>query len=550
MPTWLAPGELRIGLGCMRLPEDTAAATIESALAAGVTMFDTARAYEGSETLVARALRGRTGRVVTKGGMSRPGGAWVPDGRAKAIRADCEGSLEALDGLPIDLYLLHAPDPRTPWRTSVRALAKLVDDGLVSRIGLCNVSRDQLEEAVGHAPIAAVESPLSVVDDRALRGGLLERCVELELTFIAHSPLGGPRGIGKLRRHPALSDVAAAHSASAEETALAWLLSLGPNVIAVPGARTPQAAASAARAAALNLSPEERSPLGVRRRRTARAGRGEVVVVMGIPGAGKSRIAADYAARGYVRLNRDELGGSLRDAAVALDGELHSGTSKAVLDNTYLTRAARSEVVDVAARHGLRARLVCLDTPLAQAQVNLVERLLERFDRLPSPEELVSAGRSEPGLLSPTRQMRALRELEEPGEDEGFADIERKAPSERASSWPPRRSRSCRPATSMPRHRISSSTGAPRPSRPTSRALPRSSRWDSSRRRCARIPEARRPAGAVHRFPACSSSSHVGTASTQRARFSSARAPLIERSQRRWARPSFSCPDPVAASLA
>ena len=431
MPPWLAPGEPRIGLGCMRLPEDTAAATIESALAAGVTVFDTARAYEGSETFVARALRGRTGRVVTKGGMSRPGGAWVPDGRAKAIRADCEGSLEALDGLPIDLYLLHAPDPRTPWRTSVRALAKLVDDGLVSRIGLCNVSRDQLEEAVGHAPIAAVESPLSVVDDRALRGGLLERCVELELTFIAHSPLGGPRGIGKLRRHPALSDVAAAHSASAEETALAWLLSLAPNVVAIPGARTPQAAASAARAAALNLSPEERSPLGVRRRRTARAGRGEVVVVMGIPGAGKSRIAADYAARGYVRLNRDELGGSLRDAAVALDGELHSGTSKAVLDNTYLTRAARSEVVDVASRHGLRARLVWLDTPLAQAQVNLVERLLERFGRLPSPEELLSAGRSEPGLLSPTRQMRALRELEEPGEDEGFADIER-VPFERA----------------------------------------------------------------------------------------------------------------------
>ena len=431
MPTWLAAGELRIGLGCMRLPEDTAAATIESALAAGVTVFDTARAYEGSETLLAHALRGRTARVVTKGGMSRPDGAWVPDGRAKAIRADCERSLEALDGLPIDLYLLHGPDPRTPWRTSVRALAKLVDDGLESRIGLCNVSRDQLEEAFEHAPIAAVQSALSVVDDRALRGGLLERCVELDLTFIAHSPLGGPRGIRKLRRHPALSDVAAAHAASDEETGLAWLLSLAPNVVAIPGARTPQAAASAARAAALTLSPEERSAIGARRRRTARSGRGEVVVVMGIPGAGKSRIAADYAARGYVRLNRDELGGSLRDVVEALDDELRSGTRKAVLDNTYLTRAARSDIVDVASARGLRARLVWLDTPLAQAQVNLVERLLERFGRLPSPEELVQTGRSVPGLLSPTRQMRAIRELEEPGEDEGFADIER-VPFERA----------------------------------------------------------------------------------------------------------------------
>ena len=51
--------------------------------------------------------------------------------RAKAIRADCEASLAALDGLAIDLYLLHAPDPRTPWRTSVRALARLVDQGRV-----------------------------------------------------------------------------------------------------------------------------------------------------------------------------------------------------------------------------------------------------------------------------------------------------------------------------------------------------------------------------------------------------------------------------------
>ena len=45
--------------------------------------------------------------------MSRAGGGWIPDGRAKAIRADCEASLAALDGLAIDLYLIHVPDPRT-----------------------------------------------------------------------------------------------------------------------------------------------------------------------------------------------------------------------------------------------------------------------------------------------------------------------------------------------------------------------------------------------------------------------------------------------------
>ena len=104
--------------------------------------------------------------------MTRPEGRWVPDGRAKAIRADCEASLAALDGLPIDLYLIHAPDPRTPWRTSVRALAKLADEGLAERIGLSNVNRHQLDEALELAPIAAVQVGLSLLDDRRCAAAL------------------------------------------------------------------------------------------------------------------------------------------------------------------------------------------------------------------------------------------------------------------------------------------------------------------------------------------------------------------------------------------
>lgn len=145
---------------------------------------------------------------------------------------------------------------------------------------------------------------------------------------------------------------------------------------------------------------------------------------MGIPGAGKSRVAADYTTRGYVRLNRDERGGSLRELAGALDEELVSGARWVVLDNTYLTRAARNDVIEVAARHGITARCVWLDTPLAQAQVNLVERLLDRFGSLPTPGELRTLARLEPGLLAPTSQMRAFRELEPPSTDEGFSRVE------------------------------------------------------------------------------------------------------------------------------
>ena len=87
--------------------EEVALATIAAASEAGITVFDTARAYGDNEALLARALRAcgahEHTRVVTKGGMTNAAGAWVPDGRAKAILADCEASLAALDGLPIDL---------------------------------------------------------------------------------------------------------------------------------------------------------------------------------------------------------------------------------------------------------------------------------------------------------------------------------------------------------------------------------------------------------------------------------------------------------------
>ena len=445
MSTWPGPCELQVGLGCMRLStdadrdEERALATVSAAAGAGVTVFDTARAYGlgpeelgHNERLLARALRAcgaeATARLVTKGGMTRPAGAWVPDGRAKAIRADCEASLEALDGLPIDLYLLHAPDPRTPWRTSVRALARLVEDGLVSRVGLANVNRGQLDEALALAPVAAVQVALSVVDDRALRVGLVERCAETGIALIAHSPLGGPRRAAGLARRQVLREVAEAHGSTPAEVALAWLLGLGPNVVAIPGARRPETARSAAGAAALELGAGERERLVAPR--TIRAasptpGAAEVVLVMGIPGAGKSRVAEQYGARGHLRLNRDERGGTLRALADELEKALASGARRVVLDNTYATRASRSHVIDAAARHGAGVRCVWLDTPLAQAQVNMVERILEQLGTLPTPEALKEAGRSRPGLMAPTSQMRMLRELEPPGDDEGFASIER-----------------------------------------------------------------------------------------------------------------------------
>lgn len=447
-PAWLRAAEPRIGLGCMRLPAGTehermlAAETIAAATAAGILIFDTAHAYGSdaaapgqNERLVATALRGCGGdegaRIVTKGGMTR-GDQWIPDGRARTIRSDCEASLDALDGLPIDLYLVHAPDPRTPWRTTVRALAGLQRDGLVRHVGVSNVNRRQLEEALDVVEIAAIQVGLSVLDDTAVRGGLVELCEQRGIALIAHSPLGGPRRAAGLVRREALLAVAQDRGATPQEVALAWVLDVSPVVVAIPGARRPETARSAARATALVLTPHDREVLVTafswRQPRSAEPSAhddaGEIVLVMGVPGAGKSRHAAEYVDRGYRRLNRDERGGSLRDLNVSLDEAVAAGHRRIVLDNTYLTRASRSHVIEVAARHHLPVRCVWIDTPLAQAQVNMVERLLIRFGSLPDPAALRSLARSEPGMLLPTNQMRAYRELDPPSEDEGFAGVE------------------------------------------------------------------------------------------------------------------------------
>jgi aryl-alcohol dehydrogenase-like predicted oxidoreductase len=422
--------------------EELALATIAAAAGAGITVFDTAHTYGHgaddlghNERLLARALRGCgtvSTRIVTKGGMTRREGAWVPDGRAKAIRADCEASLAVLDGLPIDLYLMHAPDPRTSWRTSVRALARLVDEGLVRRVGLANVNRRQLDEALALAPIAAVQVALNPFDNRALRGGLVERCTENGISLIAHSPLGGRRRVNALNRNEALAAIGDARGATPAEVALAWLVGLSPVLVAIPGARRPETARSAARAATLALDEGERAALD-RTFDTARPARvlpanvradADVVLVMGIPGAGKTRVAEDYVSRGYLRLNRDARGGSLRELADALDEALSSGVRRIVLDNTYLTRAARSYVIEAGRRHRVPTRCIWLDTPLAQAQVNLVDRVLELFGALPTPDELRRRARIEPGVLAPTSQMRARRELEPPSSDEGWASVE------------------------------------------------------------------------------------------------------------------------------
>src|SRR5262249_55502342 len=148
--------------------------------------------------LIARALAGWNGDrsrilVATKGGLTRPDGRWAADGRAVHVRAACEASLRALSVERIQLYQLHAPDPRTALSTSVRALAALRRDGLIEQIGICNVTVGQIEEACRIADIAAVQVELSIWNDDNIASGVAAYCVAHGIRLLAYRPLGGPQ---------------------------------------------------------------------------------------------------------------------------------------------------------------------------------------------------------------------------------------------------------------------------------------------------------------------------------------------------------------------
>ncbi|HEY5938679.1 MAG TPA: aldo/keto reductase [Kofleriaceae bacterium] len=466
-----------IGLGCMRLSTDAdrddqrSAEVLDAAIAAGIDLLDTADAYAlddsdagHNERLVAAAVAraGKPVQIVTKGGLERPGGAWVPNGRARHLAAAARASRDRLG--TIDLYLLHAVDPKTPLATSVRALARLRDDGIARGVGLSNVGPAQLEEALALTAIDAIEIELHPWKLDAIRGGLVELCAARDIRVLAYRPLGGPAGVKRAARDPLLRELAEQHAATPAEIVLAWLRSLSPVIVPIPGATRIVTAQSAARSITLDAAagsalrarflavasttrPERRDDPAGRRdddaagdrpdshpRRHDDAARGrpesppdrredaEIVLILGMPAAGKSTLAADYEARGFLRLNRDDRGGSLLDLARALDGELANGATRLVVDNTYATRASRAPIIEVARQHDATVRCIVVATTIQQAQAHAVARMLERNDRLLEPRELRS------GEIGPGAQFRWRREYEPPRIEEGFVALEEHAP--------------------------------------------------------------------------------------------------------------------------
>jgi aryl-alcohol dehydrogenase-like predicted oxidoreductase/predicted kinase/histidinol phosphatase-like enzyme len=478
-------------MGCMRLStapdgqrdEARALEVLHAAFDGGVTFLDTADAYclddsevGHNERLIARALDTWSGDrtrivVATKGGLTRPRGEWSPNGKGRHLRAACEASLRALGLERIHLYQLHAVDPRTPFSTSVRALASLKDEGLIEHAGLCNVTVGQIEEALGITEIAAVQVELSLWHDVSALNGVVQYCIARGIRLLAYRPLGGSRNRRRMVSDPVLIEVAARHGATAAEIALAWLQDLSSAIVPLPGPTRLETVQSLIRAHDIVLTDEDRALLdsrfaaseavrnaaraviagaagGTPLRDTATPGgpegpplrntpgsggslepptavrQGEVVLVMGLPAAGKSTIARALVEQGYTRLNRDEAGGSLRGLLPRLERVVAEGASRIVLDNTYVSRASRALVIQAAARLGMPVRCVWLSTPVESAQVNAAWRMVSKYGRLLEPDEMRRTVKRDISAFAPGVQFRHQRELEPPHPSEGFSHIE------------------------------------------------------------------------------------------------------------------------------
>ena len=459
--------DLPLALGLLRLSTEgrpaqaDAIGVIHAALDAGIRVLDTADSYalddrdlHYGERLARAALESWAGpredvRIVTKAGMARPKGRWVPNARPDHLRRMVDGSLAALAVECLPLLLLHGNDPGTPFEDSLGTLAELQRAGKIAYLGLCNVDVPEILQAQRHFAVTVIQNELSVINRKAAAAGTLELARQIGAVFMAHRPLGGHAKTDTLEKNRAMAPIATRHGCSRHEAALATLLDAGPPLLPVVGATRIERIESWRRALSMRLDASDRAGLdgkislrpdaegeallapapardGLRALQPGAAPgtEPEVVIVMGVQGAGKSTVVQRYVDAGFERLNRDLTGGKLDDLVPLLAEHLAAGRSRVVLDNTYPTRVSRWPVVRAAQRHGVPVRCVHLATPVREALVNISLRLLERYGTLPGPDELKELGKRDPNLPPPMALARYAACFEAPHADEGFGAID------------------------------------------------------------------------------------------------------------------------------
>jgi aryl-alcohol dehydrogenase-like predicted oxidoreductase len=243
-----------------------------------------------NEELLGRALAQLPGSqrdkivIATKFGQTRqPGGANGVDGSPGYVQEACEASLKRLGIDTIDLYYQHRVDPNVPVEETVGAMSRLVEQGKVRHLGLCEAHPERIRRANAVHPIAAVQSEYSLLY-RHEAEETRKTTRDLGISFVAYAPLGRSLLAGVVpdfaklaegdtrARHPRFEGdnfqknralverveaIAADKRCTVAQLCLAWLLAQGPDVVPIPGTKRIQRVEENLGALDISLTPEE-----------------------------------------------------------------------------------------------------------------------------------------------------------------------------------------------------------------------------------------------------------------------------------------------------
>jgi len=239
-----------------------------------------------NEELLGRALKPVRDKIViaTKFGQTRrPGGANGVDGRPEYVQQACEASLKRLGIDTIDLYYQHRVDPNVPVEDTVGAMARLVEQGKVRHLGLCEARPERIRRAHAVHPIAAVQSEYSLLY-RQEAEETRKTTRDLGISFVAYAPLGRSLLAGVVpdfanlaegdtrKRHPRFEGgnfqrnralverveaIAADKRCTVAQLCLAWLLAQGDDVLPIPGTKRIERLQENLGALDVSLTPDE-----------------------------------------------------------------------------------------------------------------------------------------------------------------------------------------------------------------------------------------------------------------------------------------------------
>ena len=231
----------RLGFGAMHLPtepdpaRETSLAVARRAVDLGITLIDTAYLYGGgaNEELLAEALYPYPDGllITTKVGVARsgPAGEWKLDGRPAVLRDQVEQALRRLRVERIELLQLHRIDPETPLADQIGTLRDLRTEGKIGRIGLSEITVDELDQAREIVDVASVQNRYNLLDRE--HEPVLAACEAAGIAFLPWRPVAW----GKSGTRAEVAAVAAELDATPTQVALAWLLGRSPVILPIPG---------------------------------------------------------------------------------------------------------------------------------------------------------------------------------------------------------------------------------------------------------------------------------------------------------------------------